>query len=58
MDKKQKTTKEKLVVLPRVSIFDKRARNQFNPTSDRGQSMHGQTKANSPQFRINQHKGA
>lgn len=52
MDQKQKP-------VPKISIFDKRAKSIFN-TKDLNKTVntHGQTAANAPQFRINQHKGA
>jgi len=52
MDQKQKPA-------PKISIFDKRAQNNLNAKNlNKTVNTHGQTAANAPQFRINQHKGA
>lgn len=42
--------------LPRISIFDKKGQNKFNPIKIN--VGHNQTKGGVPQFRISQHKGA
>jgi hypothetical protein len=52
MNKTQTNTK----LPPRISIFDKRAQNQFlKDTKMNVKSVKG---GGAPQFRINQHKGA
>lgn len=52
MDQKQKPA-------PKISMFDKRARNNFNAKNlNKDSNVHGQTAGNTPQFRISQHKGA
>lgn len=55
MDNKQITSKN---VLPKISIFDKKAKNNSSKFGSAGQSSQPKHLVNTPQFRLNQHKGA